>query len=128
EHVVDGSSMRSLLLGKADPSRSEQFLMHYPHGQHRSNYFTVWRDGDWKVVYHALPSEKTTGGFLQTKDGHYQLFNLREDPFESTNLVASRPNELKRMMKAMIEQLEQHEAVYPVDQDGNALRPQLPKE
>jgi len=29
-------------------------------------------------------------------------------------------------MQAMIDQLEQHEAVYPVDQDGKVLRPQLP--
>ena len=126
-HIVDGSSMKSLLLGKADGTRSEQFLMHYPHGPHRSNYFTVWRDGDWKVVYHALPNEKTHGGSLQTKDGHYELFNLREDPFESTNLASSRPAELKQMMEGMIQQLEQHEAVYPVDQAGKALRPELPK-
>lgn len=126
EHKVDGSSMRSLLLGQKDRSRAEQFLMHYPHGTHRSNYFTVWRDGDWKVIYHALPMEKTTGGAIQFKDGNYELFNLRDDPFESTNLVTTRPNELNRMMKGLIEQLNLHEAVYPVDGDGKKLRPVMP--
>ena len=126
EHVVDGSSMTALLLGKRLPDRAEQFLMHYPHGPHRSNYFTVWRDGDWKVIYHALPQEKTHGGFIQSGGGHYELFNLKEDPFEANNLVKSRPNELKRMMTEMIQQLESHNAVYPVDENGDEAKPALP--
>ena len=62
--------------------------MHYPHGVHRSNYFTTWRDGDWKVIYHTLPDTRTTGGHIQFSDGNYELFNLKEDPFEKDNLVA----------------------------------------
>ncbi|MDB4676690.1 sulfatase [bacterium] len=128
EHVVDGVSLKKLLLGQKDKSRAEQFLMHYPHGTHRSNYFTTWRDGDWKVIYHTLPNVKTTGGAIQFSDGNYELFNLREDPFESNNLVAKRPTELKRMMQGLIKQLADHDAVYPVDKEGNALPPVLPTE
>lgn len=125
-HTVDGSPLQTLLTGKADPSRPEQFLMHYPHGKHRSNYFTTWRDGDWKVVYHTLPEIPTTGGHIQFEGGHYQLFNLAEDPFESTNLADSQPGELKRMMKGLAEQLEVHQAVYPIDDDGKPLPPRQP--
>ncbi|QDV68782.1 Arylsulfatase precursor [Rosistilla carotiformis] len=125
-HIVDGLPLQTLLTGKPDPQRKEQFLMHYPHGPHRSNYFTSWRDGDWKVVYHTLPDEKTTGGFIQFDDGHFQLFNLASDPFESTNLAQSHPQELKHMMQGLIAQLAAHDALYPVDDAGNALRPQLP--
>ena len=100
--------------------------MHYPHGVHRSNYFTTWRDGDWKVIYHTLPNKKTTGGHIQFSDGNYELFNLRDDPFEQKNVAKSNPAKLKEMMQGLITQLEQHEAVYPVDDDGNELRPQLP--
>jgi len=124
-HAVDGFRLETLLTGKRDSSRPEQFLMHYPHGIHRSNYFSVWRDGDWKVIYHTLPEIPTTGGYIQCR-GHYQLFNLAEDPFESTNLAASRPTELQRMMKGLIRQLESHDALYPIDAAGKRLRPQVP--
>ncbi len=125
-HVVDGKALQTLLTGHSDTKRPEQFLMHYPHGRHRSNYFTTWRDGDWKVIYHTLPDVPTTGGHIQVKGGHYELFNLKNDPFESTDLAKSKPDELQRMMKGLIAELEKHHAIYPVDDNGDALRPRLP--
>ena len=61
---------------------------------HRSDYFTCYRDGDWKVIYHYFPSEAS-------ENSHYQLFNLADDPFEQTNLAASQPDELRRMMQGL---------------------------
>jgi len=126
DHVTDGASLTKLLAESSDESRPEQFLMHYPHGRHRSNYWTSWRDGDWKVIYHTLPSEPTSGGRIQFAGGHHELFNLAADPFESTNLAESKPNELERMMKGLKAALQEHEALYPVDDDGEPLKPQLP--
>ena len=126
DYVVDGEHLQTLLTGQSDSERSKTFLMHYPHGPHRSNYFTTWRDGDWKVIYHTLPEEKTTGGFIQFQGGHYELFNLKDDPFESNNLADSHPQVLRRMMIGLIAALEKHNAIYPVDDEGNELRPQLP--
>ena len=125
-HVVDGFRLQTLLAGKPDATRPEQFLMHYPHAPHRSNYFTVWRDGNWKAIFHTLPEVKTTGGHLQFDDGHYELFNLAEDPFESTNLAESHPEVLKQMMSGMITALGDHNAVYPQDKQGVDLKPCLP--
>jgi arylsulfatase A-like enzyme len=125
-HTVDGSRLQTLLTGKSDSERPEQFLMHYPHGRHRSNYFTTWRDGVWKVIYHTLPDRPTTGGYIQFEGGNFELFNLAEDPFESANLADSEPQELRRMMEGLIAELEDHNAVYPVDDDGKELRPRLP--
>ena len=126
EHKVDGASLQRLLVGQMDPGRPQQFLMHYPHGRHRSNYFTTWRDGDWKVIYHAIPEEPTSGGAIQFKDGNYELFNLKDDPFEQTNLAESKPEILHRMMQGLTEQLTQHNAIYPVDKSGNEVRPTVP--
>ncbi len=117
DHVVDGASLETLLLGKPDPSRKETFLMHYPHAPHRSDYFTVYRDGVWKVVYHYFPNEASQGL-------HYQLFNLADDPFEQRDLAASHPDDLRRMMKRLIAALEAHDALYPVD--ANSGMPQKP--
>ncbi len=125
KHPVDGRDLAKLLTGAADPGRPAQFLMHYPHGPHRSNYFTVWRDGDWKLIHHALPEIPTHGGFLQFEGGEYQLFNLADDPFEQKNLAAEKPEELKRMVAALRAELERMEAVHPVDAEGKPIVPGL---
>ena len=127
DHAIDGARLDTLFTGSLDKSRDETFLMHYPHGPHRSNYFTTLRDGDWKVIYHALPETKTTGGFIQFEGGHYQLFNLADDPFESTNLAKQEPERLREMMLNLIAGLEHCEAHYPIDEDGAALKPRLPE-
>ncbi len=126
DHTVDGHPLQTLLSGKPDTARNEQFLMHYPHGPHRSNYFTVWRDGDWKLIYHALPDVRTHGGFIQFDGGNYELFHLADDPFESNNLANEKPEVLSKMTQAMIAALKDHDAVYPVDEAGNPLRPNVP--
>lgn len=94
--------------------------MHYPHSPHRTNYFTVWRDEDWKVIYHYFPTEVSGGS-------HYQLFNLKNDPFEQKDLAATEPAQLKRLMQAMVAALERHHAVYPVEKDGQTrVKPRVP--
>ena len=119
-HVVDGSRLDTLLAGKRDITRDEVFLMHYPHAPHRTDYFTCYRHGDWKVIYHYFPSDVS-------ENSHYQLFNLAEDPFEQQNLAATRPTELRRLMQGLIAGLERQNAVYPVDKDGiTPLKPKLP--
>jgi arylsulfatase A-like enzyme len=120
QHVVDGKKLDTLLTGQPDPARSETFLMHYPHSPHRTDYFTVYRDGEWKVIYHYFPSAVSEGS-------HYQLYHLKADPFEQTNLAGSKPDELKRLMQGLIAGLEAQNAVYPVDKDGTTpLKPRLP--
>ncbi len=119
-HVVDGERLDTLLAGKLDKTRDETFLMHYPHSPHRSDYFTCYRQGDWKVIYHYLPSKAS-------EDSHYQLYNLAADPFESTNLANSRPDQLRLLMQGLIASMQQHNALYPVDKDGvTPLEPKLP--
>jgi arylsulfatase A-like enzyme len=117
-HAVDGLRLDTLLTGKRDSTREEVFLMHYPHAPHRTDYFTCYRLGDWKVIYHYFPTDVSGGS-------HYQLFNLTEDPFEQNDLAASRPDELRRMMHGLIAALQQHDAVYPVEKDG--VTPRMPK-
>lgn len=116
-HTIDGFNLAPQLRGNKNPNRPERFLMHYPH-DHRSSYFTTLRIGDWKVIYHYQKQGK----------GRYELYNLADDPFEDKNLASEKPDELKRMMTAMIEELETEDALYPIDEAGNETRPQLPEE
>lgn len=115
-HAVDGKDMRPLLLG-ADGETNAAFLMHYPHGPHRSNYWSSLRDSEWKVIYHYLPGEKGK---------RYQLFHLKNDPYEQQDLAEKDPATLKRMMEGLIATLEAHQAQYPRDKEGMELRPLLP--
>ena len=125
-HPVDGRNLAPLFTGRADPSRPEQFLMHYPHAPHRSNYFTVWRDGDWKAIHHALPEIPTHGNLIQHSGGHWQLFNLKDDPFEQKDLASTEPETLKRLAAGMRSELERMKAVYPVDAAGKPIVPEVP--
>lgn len=119
-HPVDGSPLNTLISGQSDSSREQSFLMHYPHAPHRSNYFTCFRQGDWKVIYHYYPSKASD-------NSHYQLYNLAKDPFESTNLADKNPEELQSLMKGLVAKMEEHEALYPVEKDGKTPRkPKLP--
>ena len=124
-HKIDGSMLQTLLTGEEDKTRKEQFLMHYPHGPHRSNYFTVWRDGDYKVIYHALPETKTTGNRVQFSGGNYEVYHLANDPFEERNLAAVKSTLLKKMMADMIQKLEKCGAKYPVDESGKEVKPRI---
>ena len=94
--------------------------MHYPHEPHRSNHFTVYREGPWKVVYHYFPSSASGGS-------HYQLFNLADDPFEQRDLAADKPDALRRLMQGLAAELERCHAVYPIAADGSGpVRPKVP--
>jgi arylsulfatase A-like enzyme len=120
DYPLDGSRLDTLLTGRRDPAREEAFLMHYPHAPHRSDYFTSFRLGEWKVIYHYFPTEVSGGS-------HYQLFHLAKDPFEQTDLAATEPAELRRMMAELIARLEMQHALYPVEKDGaTPVKPELP--
>lgn len=120
DHIVDGHRLDALLAGHSDPKRDEVFLMHYPHAPHRSDYWTSYREGDWKVVYHYFPTEVSGGS-------HYQLFKLQSDPFEQADLATHEPAELKRLMQGLITALEKYDAVYPISKDtAKPVKPQLP--
>jgi hypothetical protein len=71
------------------------------------------------VIYHYFPSAASQGS-------HYQLFHLRSDPFEQINLAETRPEELSRMMHGLIAELQNHDALYPVNSDRQPVTPQLP--
>ena len=118
-HPIDGASLKPLFTGKRDDKREESFLMHYPHG-HRSQYFTSFRLGSWKVVYHYLPE-------MNPAKVRYELFDLATDLSESNNRAEKEPERLRTMMQAMSKRLEAEGALYPVDKKNQApMKPIVP--
>lgn len=115
-YPVDGQDLRTLLTGKADSTREECFLMHFPHN-HRGSYFTVYREGDWKLVYYYNPEHPERPDCL--------LYNLAEDPGEQKEISALNPLKTLDMLRHMIIRLEKEGALYPVDFDGREVRPDV---
>jgi arylsulfatase A-like enzyme len=105
------------LAGKTNKKRPDRFLMHFPHA-HRGNYFTSFRNGDWKLIYWYHPEKPSQPSF--------ELYNLATDPFETTNLAESKKNILVSMIKQMAVQLESEGALYPEDANGNIIKPIIP--
>ena len=118
-HIVDGQDLRQLLTGRADSSREDKFLCHFPHVKLGQPPFTTLVMGDWKVIYLYKSSEKYK---------RYQLFNLKNDPSESCDLAVSRPEKLEEMMRALVRELENSKALLPVEKGtGEILKPLLPE-
>lgn len=116
-HVVDGRDLQTLLQGGEDLDRKDVFLSHFPH-EHRNSYFTSYRAGNWKLIYHYRPESGDDAD-------RYELYNLRKDPSESENQAAAEPKRLARMVRVMTRQLDAMNAQYPVV-DGKELRPIIP--
>ncbi|MAM89953.1 MAG: N-acetylgalactosamine-6-sulfatase [Opitutaceae bacterium] len=116
KEMVDGADLSPALEG-GTLDRMPEFLMHFPH-QHRSSYFTSYRLGDWKVIYH----------YHNEGPERYELYNLADDRSESNNLAGSRKGELQRMMRGMIEALSEAGAQFPLalDGSGRTLKPEMP--
>lgn len=115
---IDGVDLRPFLTGD-QPQEEREFLMHFPHA-HRSSYFTTYRNGDWKVIYHYRPDPKATWEQVE-------LYNLAEDRDESHNLATSRPEKLREMFASMQAALDDAAAQYPLaDDKEQRLEPALP--
>lgn len=108
-HIHDGFDLKKMLSGEPDPKHPDTFLMHFPHS-HRSSYFTSYRNGDWKIIYHYL------------KKNHYELYNLKSDPYEEKDLAKSNPKQVQTLMTAMKKQLTAEDAQYP-EEKGTPLLP-----
>ena len=116
-YTVDGVDLAPQFTGKQNPDRSDTFLMHLPH-QHRVEYATTYCKGDWKVIYYYNP---------QTPDRpEYKLYNLKDDPIEANDLAAAQPEKLRQIMQAMVDDMTSKNALYPVNAEGNTLKPVVP--
>ncbi|MEM1294567.1 MAG: sulfatase [Verrucomicrobiota bacterium] len=117
-HVVDGMDLMPLFSEASGSAADREFLMHFPHS-HRSSYFTAFRKGDWKLVYHY---DKPSGPVKE----QIELFHLSEDREESKNLAQTNPEKLQDMMQAMNASLQEASAQFPVDKTSGApLKPTL---
>lgn len=118
DHQVDGISLLPSLGGET-LAGDREFLMHFPHS-HRSSYFTAFRRGNHKVVYHYPVKGDGRNNKVFPR---IELFDLQADPAESRNIAESNHLLRREMIGAMTEALDSTGAQYPV-LDGKPLKPQ----
>lgn len=116
DYPIDGYNLDVQFSGKENPERPNTFLMHFPH-EHRGNYFTIYRSGDWKVIYYYHPEAPETASVA--------LYNLKDDPEERDNVAEREPARRQKMLREMIAQLKKEGALYPVDKNGKEVLPRI---
>ena len=114
-YIIDGFELQEQFNGRQNLDRNELFMNHFPH-DHRSSYFTSIVKSDWKIIYH----------YQVDKEPRYELFNLKEDPFETNNMAEKNPGQLKRMMQTLADELKNKEARYP-EKEGELLELIMPR-
>ena len=87
EAHLDGVSVKPLLTGEAKDLGRDALFWHYPH-YHRTTPYGAIRHGDWKLIE-----------FFE--DGNAELYDLKTDPAESTDLAGEKPEKTKELLEAL---------------------------
>jgi arylsulfatase A len=102
----DSFDMTPLLLGEKPAVPIRKGMVHVNYG----SYTLAIREGDWKLI---LPSDVyvvedgtvTPDHLVETRgkgpNGKFQLYNLRTDPGEATNLFLQEPEKAKELFEAL---------------------------
>ncbi len=116
DYKLDGFNLQPQLAGQNNTERKASFLNHFPHGNHRSNYFTSLVNNNWKIIYHYQVEDQA----------RYELYNLKNDPFEMHNLANENSSQLKEMASLLAKELNHYDALYP-EKDGDILELIVPE-
>lgn len=84
---MDGVSIVPLLEKSSASLTRDTLYWHYPH-YHRTMPYGAIRHRDWKLIE-----------FFE--DGAIELYNLREDPLESSNLASRHPEQARELLKQL---------------------------
>ena len=88
-HVCDGVNIAPILTGSSDTLDRDTLFWHYPHYHPGgATPYSALRMGDWKLIE-----------FLET-DRH-ELYNLRADIGETTNLAETEPDRVTELRREM---------------------------
>ncbi|MEX2235501.1 MAG: sulfatase/phosphatase domain-containing protein, partial [Cyclobacteriaceae bacterium] len=111
---VDGKTFVPVLKNPVSKN-SERFLIwHFPNKWQPDgpgiNYKSAIRQGDWKLIYHMRTAQ-------------LELFNLKEDIGESTDVSKKYPDKVKVLSSALSSQLKKWAAAMPVTKSTNKTVP-----
>ena len=98
--TVDGISMEPTLLGKSQPARPFLYREFPAYGGQQ-----MVRMGDWKGLrMNLLPAANTKKKGKTPAGPTFELYNLKTDPAETTNVAAQHPDIVAKIQQIMREQ------------------------
>ena len=105
QQQIDGVSYAAVLRQTGALERTA-FFNYFPHGGSPGRAGGVWvRSGDWKLIrWFGLPPDDAA---------RFELYNLRDDLGEATNLAATETGRVKELDALITEFLESTGATYP---------------
>ena len=93
----DGVSLLPLLKGEQIADRA--LIWHFPHyGNQGGDPSSIIRRGDWKLIYYH-------------EDGHEELYNLKTDLSETTDVSTKNPEKVKQLHAELFEYLKMYRIV-----------------
>ncbi len=97
----DGENLFPLLTDEKKELHRDELFWHYPH-YHGSGWKpgSALRKGEWKLIMHY-------------ENNSTELFNLSEDPAETTDLVEKYPEKAKELKEILNKKLNETNAKYP---------------
>lgn len=99
EHT-DGVSLVPLLKGETIPERP--LIWHYPHyGNQGGEPSSIIREGDWKLIHYY-------------EDGREELYNLKNDLEETTDVSAQNSELAQKMSEKLFTMLDEMGARFPI--------------
>ena len=104
--TVDGRDISPLLKGKKSMDKNRSFFWHYPHIYDINDPYSVIRKGNWKLIWHYA-------------DQRAELFNLKEDIGEMTDLIEKEPAKAEALRKELREYLQSVNASIPLSKSTN---------
>ncbi|CAA6693094.1 MULTISPECIES: sulfatase [unclassified Lentimonas] len=99
--IMDGYDLGATLSNPSEGSGRQSLLIHFPHDRKEKLAGTVYRKGDWKLVYRYQTAQA-------------ELFNLKDDVGEANDLSQQYPEKVSQMLSVMKQQLESQNAQYPI--------------
>ncbi len=108
-HPIDGHDLRPYLRGEPGVHRPQELLIHFPH-DHRTDYYTILRQGDWKLIYNYASNS-------------YELYHLATDLGESVNRAPTEPERVMRMARTMARRLHEAGAQWPTLENSGTEDP-----
>ncbi|MFN7624752.1 MAG: sulfatase [Acidobacteriota bacterium] len=90
ETGLDGLNLVPLLQNPQARLDRESLFFHYPHYYPTTTPVSAIREGDWKLLEYF-------------EDQHVELYHLREDPGEQTDLAARQPAQAERLRRRLAE-------------------------
>jgi arylsulfatase A-like enzyme len=105
--VIDGVSLSSLLL-KGRPLKQREVYCHYPHYTPATDNYpsTSVRLGDWKLIrVYGEGTDRTPA---------YELYNLKNDIGESSNLATANPKLVAKLDKLIEKHVKETQGIFPI--------------